>query len=88
MLGALPLSGPSVGTSGQSSVMASSITALGILIMGRQFRLKIDVTLSGYSSQIWVILIALKAYGMMLADNGSNVCISLRREPARTMSSW
>jgi hypothetical protein len=39
--------------------------------MGLRVRLKASVSLSGFSPQTRVILVALKRYGMMLADNGS-----------------
>jgi hypothetical protein len=38
--------------------------------MGQRFRLKADFDISGFSSEVQVILQALKTYGMMLADNG------------------
>lgn len=44
--------------------------------MGQRFRLKSSFDISGYSSQTKVILAALKKYGMILADNGSNWYIS------------
>ena len=39
--------------------------------LGQRFRLKADVDISGFSPASQVILKALKAYGMILADNGS-----------------
>lgn len=39
--------------------------------MGQRFRLKSDFDISSYSPPIQVILLALKRYGMILADNGS-----------------
>ena len=39
--------------------------------MGQRFRLKADVDVSGFSPSNRVILVALKRYGMILADNGS-----------------
>ena len=44
--------------------------------MGMRFRLKIDFDISGFSDPIQVILIALKKYGMIVADNGSDWFIS------------
>ncbi|MDP8217318.1 MAG: discoidin domain-containing protein [Candidatus Theseobacter exili] len=44
--------------------------------MGQRFRLKSSFDISGYSQQNQVILTALKKYGMILADNGSNWFIS------------
>lgn len=40
--------------------------------MGLRFRLRADFDLSGYHGQARVILEALKRYGMIVADNGSN----------------
>lgn len=50
---------------------ASSLTAARFPPMGQRFRLRADFDLSGFSSQVQVILRALQTYGMMLADNGS-----------------
>jgi hypothetical protein len=44
--------------------------------MGQRFRLRGDVDISGYSRDAQVILTALKRYGMILADNGSDWFIS------------
>lgn len=44
--------------------------------MGQRFRLKADFNISGFSADNQVILKALKAYGMILADNGSAWFIS------------
>jgi len=44
--------------------------------MGQRFRLKSSFDESKYSTQTRVILIALKRYGMILADNGSDWFIS------------
>lgn len=40
--------------------------------MGARFRLKRSYQLTGYSSRARVILTAMKRYGMVVADNGSN----------------
>ena len=40
--------------------------------MGARFRLKADFSLAGYSNQARVILLAMKEYGLILADNGSD----------------
>lgn len=40
--------------------------------MGQRFRLKKDFDISGFSKNNQVILRALKTYGLILADNGSN----------------
>jgi hypothetical protein len=44
--------------------------------MGMRVRLKASVNIAGYSPAMQVILRALKKYGMILADNGSNWFIS------------
>jgi hypothetical protein len=38
--------------------------------MGMRVRLKAGVNISGFSAHVQVILMALKTYGMMVADNG------------------
>lgn len=55
---------------------ASEITDRNVPPMGQRFRLKASFDVSGYSSQTRVILIALKRYGMFLADNGSDWYLS------------
>jgi hypothetical protein len=44
--------------------------------MGLRFRLKAGFNISGFSAPVQVILVALKKYGMLVADNGSNWYIS------------
>jgi hypothetical protein len=44
--------------------------------MGLRFRLRADFDLSSYTGQARVVLNALKKYGMIVADNGSNWFIS------------
>ena len=44
--------------------------------MGLRFRLKADFDISSFSEPVQVILIALKKYGMIIADNGSDWYIS------------
>jgi len=44
--------------------------------MGARFRLKASFNISSYSSQIQVVLQAMKTYGIILADNGSDWFIS------------
>jgi hypothetical protein len=44
--------------------------------MGLRVRLKASVDISGFPKQSRIVLQALKAYGMLLADNGSNWYIS------------
>lgn len=49
--------------------------------MGERVRLKSGVDISGYPRQARVVLQALKTYGMILADNGSNWYISGAPDP-------
>jgi hypothetical protein len=44
--------------------------------MGQRFRLKASVNIASYPPQVQVIFRALKTYGLILADNGSNWYIS------------
>jgi hypothetical protein len=44
--------------------------------MGMRVRLKASVDISGYPASAQVILRALKKYGMMVADNGSDWFLS------------
>ena len=44
--------------------------------MGARFRLKAEYDISGYPAQLQVILQAMKTYGMILADNGSDWYVS------------
>jgi hypothetical protein len=55
---------------------ASDQTSSAYPPMGMRFRLKASFNTSGYSPQAKVILEALKTYGMIVADNGSNWYIS------------
>jgi hypothetical protein len=55
---------------------ASSLTGLSYPPMGQRFRLKADVDISGFSPMLKVLLQAMKTYGLILADNGSNWFIS------------
>jgi hypothetical protein len=55
---------------------ASDITDLNVPPMGQRFRLKASFDISGYPAYAQVILRALKKYGMILADNGSNWYVS------------
>lgn len=50
---------------------ASSSTDPSLPPMGQRFRLKASFDISGFSPDVQVILVALKQYGMILADNGS-----------------
>ena len=49
--------------------------------MGMRVRLKADYDLSGFAPEVQVILQALKTYGMILADNGSDFFISGAHDP-------
>lgn len=55
---------------------ASSSTDANLPPMGLRVRLKANFDISGFSAEIQVILTALKKYGMLLADNGSDWFIS------------
>jgi hypothetical protein len=55
---------------------AGSTNNLDVPPMGQRFRLKPSVNISAYSSTNQIILRALKTYGMVLADNGSNWFLS------------
>jgi hypothetical protein len=48
----------------------------GIPPMGARFRLKADYDISGFPGEMQVILQAMKTYGIILADNGSNWFVS------------
>ncbi len=48
----------------------------GIPPMGARFRLKADFDISGFPPELQVILQAMKTYGIVLADNGSNWYVS------------
>jgi hypothetical protein len=55
---------------------ASTLIGANYPPMGLRLRLKASVNISSFSAQNRVILMALKRYGMMVADNGSNWFIS------------
>lgn len=55
---------------------AGSSSDAGASPMGQRFRLKAKVDISGFSPANQVILTALKTYGMLLADNGSDWFLS------------
>jgi len=55
---------------------ASNLTGPQYPPMGQRFRLKSDYDISQFSTEVQVILRALKKYGMILADNGSPWFIS------------
>ena len=51
---------------------ASSSTNANLPPMGLRVRLKASYNISGFTGEARVVLNALKKYGMMVADNGSN----------------
>lgn len=51
---------------------ASSLTLLQYPSMGQRFRLKANFDISGFPTEMQVILRTMKKYGLILADNGSN----------------
>ena len=55
---------------------ASNSSASTLPAMGTRLRLKASFDISGFGPQSKVILQALKTYGMILADNGSNMYVS------------
>lgn len=55
---------------------AGASTDTGVPPMGQRFRLKADVDISGFSPINQIILQALKTYGMLLTDNGSDWFLS------------
>jgi hypothetical protein len=55
---------------------ASSISDPNVPPMGQRFRIKASFDSSGFSPQVQVILQAMKTYGLILADNGSDSFIS------------
>ena len=60
---------------------ASSSTDPNLPPMGMRVRLKASFDISGFSPNMQVILRALKKYGMILADNGSNWYVSGAPDP-------
>ena len=55
---------------------ASSLMGTEYPPMGQRFRLRASFDISGFSSEVQVILQALKTYGMIVADNGAAWYIS------------
>ena len=55
---------------------ASSLTDASLPPMGLRLRMKAGYDISGFPPQARVVLQALKEYGMMVADNGSNWFVS------------
>ncbi len=60
---------------------ASDSTDPDLPPMGLRVRLKADFDISGFSPDVQVILQALKTYGMMVADNGSDWYVSGAPDP-------
>ena len=60
---------------------ASSNTSTSVPPMGTRLRLKASVDISRFSPANQVILRALQQYGMILADNGSNLYVSGAPDP-------
>jgi hypothetical protein len=59
-----------------ASHWASSLHDADMPPMGMRVRLRADYDISGFAPEVRVILVALKKYGMILADNGSDNYIS------------
>jgi hypothetical protein len=64
-----------------ASHFASALTSTNLPPMGMRVRLKASFDISGFSPAMQVILRAMKQYGMMVADNGSNWYISGAPDP-------
>jgi len=64
-----------------ASHFASSSTNPNLPPMGLRLRLKANYDISGFHPQVQVILRALKTYGMIVADNGSNWYITGELNP-------
>ncbi|WP_216625933.1 copper amine oxidase N-terminal domain-containing protein [Paenibacillus planticolens] len=60
---------------------ASNSTDPNLPPMGLRLRLRADFDISGYSSTNQAILRAMKKYGMIVADNGSNLYVSGAPDP-------
>ena len=60
---------------------ASTLTSANLPPMGMRVRLKASFDISGFSPAMQVILRAMKQYGMLVADNGSNWYISGAPDP-------
>jgi len=56
---------------------ASALTDPNLPRMGERFRLRADFDVSGFSPEARTILMALKRYGMMVADNGIEWALSV-----------
>lgn len=60
---------------------ASRLTDENLPRMGERFRLRKDFDVSGFSLELKSILVALKRYGMFVADNGIEWAISVAPDP-------
>lgn len=60
---------------------ASRLTDANLPRMGERFRLRKDFDVSGFSPEVKAILVALKRYGMFVADNGIEWAISVAPDP-------
>jgi len=60
---------------------ASSLTDANLPPMGMRVRLKANYDISAFPASVQVILTALKKYGMIVADNGSNWYVSGAPDP-------
>ena len=67
---------------------ASTSTNLANPPMGQRFRLKASYNISGFPAQMQAILRAMKKYGLILADNGSNWYISGIPHPHWDTTCW
>ena len=61
---------------------AGSASNAALPPMGARFRLKADYDISGYSPEAQVVLRAMRHYGLILADNGSNWYFGGTADPA------
>jgi hypothetical protein len=61
--------------------VASSLTDTSLPPMGARLRLKHDFDISGFPQQARIVLQALKEYGMIVADNGSDWYVSGSPDP-------
>jgi hypothetical protein len=64
-----------------ASHYASSDSDRNLPPMGMRFRMKADYDCSSYSAEVQVICTAMKTYGLILADNGSNWYVSGAPDP-------
>ncbi|HEX4591442.1 MAG TPA: hypothetical protein VH120_16015, partial [Gemmataceae bacterium] len=60
---------------------ASRLTDENLPRMGERLRLRKDFDVSGFSPEVKAILVALKRYGMFVADNGIEWAISVAPDP-------